>query len=98
MKTDTTTNDPVRGRAIDAALAVFTSHRGMTVPDRSVIGAALDAAAAVYDDDQRATIEQLRVERDWLLAEADDDTRERYGWARAEELRAAQIRAGEVRR
>lgn len=35
------------------------------------------------DADARA--EQLRVERDWLLAEADDDTRARYAQAHAAE-------------
>lgn len=31
----------------------------------------------------RQQVDQLRVERDWLLAEADDDTRARYAEARS---------------
>lgn len=36
-------------------------------------------------EDADARAEQLRVERDWLLAEADDDTRARYAQAHAAE-------------
>lgn len=45
-----------------------------------------------------ATVEQLRVERDWLLAEADDDTRTRFFAARRAESAQQSVGngAGEV--
>jgi hypothetical protein len=35
----------------------------------------------------RVTLAQIKMERDWLLAEADDDTRTRFFSASQEELR-----------
>ncbi len=49
---------------------------------------AIEATIKAMEEEAAAHRETI-VERDWLLAEADDDTRERYGYVLAQRKRQA---------
>lgn len=73
MPTDTDTEtDEVRGRAVDAAMAVFERSLKLMAPHRHLVEEAIEAAGGVYDDAQQAEVDRMMDQTGFISMEATD--------------------------